>query len=388
MAASVSVALENGDEMSASDLQILPGSSRRGVNVAMLERDWEALWSAPGADGREAATMQVRTLNLLAPALAADESWMAERLTPVLLSRPSRAIVLLHASKAVSGLTSRATGICRVSAGAEARLCCEEAVIEAAGDVPVERMVQAVTPLILPDLPTFLWWKHCLPVTGERQALFDGLAALSQRVILNSAHSSDAQAAFEQIAHWIASRPFRLSDWNWARLTPWRELTARLFDPPRCREQMRSIRRLQLDCIAGEDIGAQILAMLYVGWLASRLQWNVQSVEVQTEQLTATFAAGGAPVEVTIATGCGQTTGLRKVNIETSGSQFQIWLSENDQMLRAGSLRDGERKPVHAVPFTSKEDAALLAEELDLAGSDPIYEQTVQKAAEILALAQ
>lgn len=374
--------------MSASDLQILPGNPRRGVNVAMLERDWEALWSAPGADGREAATMQVRTLNLLAPALAAEEAWMIERLTPVLLSRPSRAIVLLHDSPSVSGLTSRATGICRVSNGPEARLCCEEAIIEAAGDVPVERMVQAVTPLILPDLPTFLWWKHCLPVSGERQTLFDGLAALCQRVIVDSAQSRDARAALEQIAGWVASQPFRLSDWNWARLTPWRELTARLFDPPRCREQMRRIRRLQLDCIAGEDIGAQTLALLYVGWLASRLQWQVRTVEIQPEQLTATFASGEEMVEVTLGTGCGQTTGLRRVHLETGSAQFQIWLSEKDQMLRAESMLGGERKPVHAVPFAPQNDAALLAEELDLVGRDPIYEQTVQKAAEILASAQ
>lgn len=374
--------------MSASDLQILPGSPRRGVNVAMLERDWEALWRAPGADGREAATMQVRTLNLLAPARAADESWMIERLTPVLLSRPSRAIILLHDSSSVSGLTSRASGICRVSSGSDARLCCEEAIIEAASDVPVERMVQAVTPLILPDLPTFLWWKHCLPVSGQRQALFDGLAGLSQRVIVDSAHSRDARAALEQIAHWVASGPFRLSDWNWARLTPWRELTARLFDPPRCREQMRRVRRLQLDCIAGEDVGAQVLALLYVGWLASRLQWQVRTVEIQPEQMVATFMAGEAAVDVTLGTGCGETTGLRKVQIETDQAQFQIWLSEDGRMLHGGTLLGEERKPVHAVPFAEQNDAALLAEELDLVGHDWIYEQTVKKAAEILACAR
>lgn len=374
--------------MSATDLQILPGSPRRGVNVAMLERDWEALWSTPGADGREAATMQVRTLNLVAPAMASDESWMVERLTPVLLSRPSRAIVLLHDSAAVSGLTSRATGICRVSSSSDSRLCCEEAIIEASGDVPVERMVQAVTPLILPDLPTFLWWKHCLPVTGSRQALFDGLAELCQRVIIDSAHSRDARAALEQIAGWVASRPFRLSDWNWARLTPWRELTARLFDPPRCREQMRRIRRLQLDCVAGEDIGAQTLALLYVGWLGSRLQWQVRSVEIRPERLTASFADGDEAVEVTLGSSYGRSTGLRKVHLETDRGQFQIWLSEEDRMLRAESLLGKERKPVHAVPFASQNDAALLAEELDLVGRDHIYEQTVQKAAEILTFAR
>lgn len=374
--------------MSATDLQILPGSPRRGVNVAMLERDWEALWRAPGADGREAATMQVRTLNLIVPALAADEAWVIERLNPALLSRPSRAIVLLHDSTAMNGLTSRATGICRLTGGPDLRLCCEEATIEASADVPPERMVQAVTPLILPDLPTFLWWKHDLPVAGDRQALFDGLAALSQRVIVDSAHSRDARAAVEQIATWVTSRPFRLSDWNWARLTPWRELTARLFDPPRCREQMRRIRRLRIDCIAGEDIGAQTLAMLYVGWLASRLQWQVTAVGIQPDELEATFAGGDDVVEVRLGTRCGETTGLRKVHFETDKAQFQIWLSEKDAMLRAESLLGGERKPVHAVPFAAQDDAALLAEELDLVGRDQIFEQTVRKAAEILAFAQ
>lgn len=374
--------------MSASDLQILPGSSRPGVNVAMLERDWEALWSTPGADGREPATMQVRTLNLVAPALASDADWVMERLNPVLLSRPSRAIVLLHDSEKVSGLVSRATGICRVAGGPDGRLCCEEAIIEAASDVPVERMVQAVTPLVLPDLPTFLWWKHCLPVGAERQPLFDGLAVLCERVIVDSAHSRDARAALEQLSQWVVSRSFRLSDWNWARLTPWREVTARLFDPPRCREQMRHIRRLHLDCIAGEDIGAQTLAILYVGWLASRLQWQVRSVEIQPDELHATFTAGEETVEVLLGTGCGQTTGLRRVRLQTDSAEFHLWLAEKEGMLRAESVLPEERKLVHAVPFAPQDDTALLADELDLTGRDHIYEQTVQKAAEILTCAR
>jgi len=371
--------------MSASELQILPGSPRPGVNVAALESDWEALWSIPGTDGREAATMQVRTLNLLVPALASDETWVMERLNPVLLSRPSRVIVLLHGSSAIPGLTSRATGICRVAGGSDGRLCCEEAIIEAAEGVPVEQMVQAVTPLVLPDLPTFLWWKHCLPVASERQPLFDGLAALCERVIVDSAHSRDARATLELLSQWVATRSFRLSDWNWARLTPWRELTARLFDPPRCREQMQRIRRLHIDCIAGEDIGAQTLAMLYVGWLASRLQWQVRAVEIMPERLLATFAVGDEPVHVSLETGCGHKTGLRKVRLVTDGAEFQIWLAEEEGMLRAESVLPEERKLVHAVPFRPQEDAALLADELDLMGRDSIYEQSLQKAVEVLA---
>ena len=369
--------------MSASDVQILPGNPRPGVNVAALESDWEALWSVPGTDGKEAATMQVRTLNLLAPAFASDQDRVMEELQPVLLRHPSRAIVILHGSVTVTGLTSRATGICRTTNGSGARMCCEEAVIEA-GEVPVERIVQAATPLLLPDLPTFLWWQHSLPVESGLVSLFDGLAGLSQRVVVDSAHSRDACAALELLSGWVENSPFRLSDCNWSRLTPWRELTARLFDPPRCRTQMRRIREIHVDCIASEDIGAQTLALLYVGWLASRLGWKVGGARIQPEGLKVTFAAGDETIQVSLGIGCGEQTGLRNVRLVTGGAEFQIRCTEEETFLRAESLMAGERRLVHAVPFRPPEDAALLMEELNLAGRDAIYEQALRQAATIL----
>jgi glucose-6-phosphate dehydrogenase assembly protein OpcA len=60
---------------------------------------------------------------------------------------------------------------------------------------------------------------------------------------------------------------------NWERLAPWQELTAQAFDPPERRAAIREIDRLTIDY----EQGNVSQALMFLGWVASRLQWQPAS---------------------------------------------------------------------------------------------------------------
>ena len=61
-----------------------------------------------------------------------------------------------------------------------------------------------------------------------------------------------------------------VADLNWHRLAAWQELTAAAFDPPDRRESLVDIDQITIDYEKGNP--AQ--ALLFLGWLASRLNWK------------------------------------------------------------------------------------------------------------------
>jgi glucose-6-phosphate dehydrogenase assembly protein OpcA len=88
-----------------------------------------------------------------------------------------------------------------------------------------------------------------------------------------------------------------LGDLAWERTADWRRWTADAFEPAELRAACRRIRSVAVAC-GGETT---MDGLLYVGWLASRLDWQRGS--------------GGRP-EVTITPG-GDGTGLEAVTLET-----------------------------------------------------------------------
>ena len=66
-----------------------------------------------------------------------------------------------------------------------------------------------------------------------------------------------------------------IADLNWHRLAPWQELAAAAFDPPERRDSLLDIDRISIDYEQGN--AAQ--AWMYLGWFASRLQWEPTGYE-------------------------------------------------------------------------------------------------------------
>src|ERR1035438_5248504 len=97
--------------------------------------------------------------------------------------------------------------------------------LQAAGEV-VPDLAAVVLPLTVPDLPVILW---CRSPRLFQLPAFSQLAAIAQKVVLDSAAFGDPAAALGDLCGAAAAGRL-LADLSWTRLTRWRELIAQIFE--------------------------------------------------------------------------------------------------------------------------------------------------------------
>jgi hypothetical protein len=241
-----------------------------------MERS-DAVWSEEGTtpDAIEAALrsllierhaenegyMPARVLNMIA---FVDREWsgeIANRLRGVGRYHASRLLVLsyepgrerLGAHMSIASEGDPALG--------ELALLRETVVVEV-GDRHLHDLLTIADPLVVSDLPTLLWSPH-----GHHEVV-DELLKLSQAVLLDSVDEPDPEDAVQRACS-LSDRAY-VVDLAWLRSTPWRERTAAAFDPPRLRPELGAIESLTIR----HHPDSTVAAMLFVGWLASRLGWE------------------------------------------------------------------------------------------------------------------
>ena len=120
-----------------------------------------------------------------------------------------------------------------------------------------------VDPVIVPELLTIVWSPH-----GHDEAV-DALRKLTDVILLDSVVDPDPDEALQRVEA-LAEHAY-VVDLAWLRSTPWRERVAATFDP-------RDMREL-LPAISGVTVryrpDSTAAALLFCGWLASRLGWKV-----------------------------------------------------------------------------------------------------------------
>jgi glucose-6-phosphate dehydrogenase assembly protein OpcA len=212
-----------------------------------------------------------RTLNMVTFIDREYSGEIANRLRGVGRYHASRLILLAYEPRREQ-LDARVT----VAAEAEPQpgefaLLHETVVIEL-GAAHLDDLRGIVDPLVLTDVPTLLWSPH-----GHPEAI-DALAPLAQTVLLDSAEDPIWRVALDH-ANGLTEKLY-VVDLAWVRSSPWRERIAATFDQPP--------RRSELDTIAKVAVRHHpdytVSAMLLIGWLASRLHWQVGPLVVHTTQ--------------------------------------------------------------------------------------------------------
>src|SRR5918997_636576 len=156
----------------------------KGIDAAKLERELNAMWSemsAPGGEGGSAGVVRACVLNLVVYAEGAEErAEVDELLSEVVERHPCRAIVLS---------AERGAGETRLDA--------------------------FVAPLLVPDVPVFLWWKD---IPHYDDGLFARLAGMADRVVIDSASFDRPHEDLRQLSGLLEGGRVRLSDLNWGSL--------------------------------------------------------------------------------------------------------------------------------------------------------------------------
>ncbi|MCA1558075.1 MAG: glucose-6-phosphate dehydrogenase assembly protein OpcA, partial [Acidobacteria bacterium] len=251
------------------------------LDVQAVERELSRLWAeSAGAQGEdeETAVMRARVMNLLVY-VSSDTalSEVNELLSSVTVAHPCRAIVMFaEREREDVDIEMFVSAHCHSARADRTRnLCCEQVTLKARGRFTVE-LPSAASPLLVPDLPIFLWWRD-RPRLGD--SVFRKLSHASDRVVFDSADFLEPYTDLFSLAALLEKERAAhtgLSDLNWARLTSWRALLANFYDVREYREALDNINRVRVEYVAPQvDAGAIApKALILAGWLASRLGWR------------------------------------------------------------------------------------------------------------------
>ena len=160
-------------------------SSVRGVDVNKIEKELASMWSGvtktEGAGGSAGVT-RACALNLIVYTTPMDDhSELEDTLAQINEQHPGRTLILVvYRETATPRLEGYVSMRCRLL-GAGKQICGEQVTIEAGGPM-VDTAATAVAPLLVPDVPVYLWWKD---IPHYEDKLFDRLGQMADRIVID-----------------------------------------------------------------------------------------------------------------------------------------------------------------------------------------------------------
>jgi glucose-6-phosphate dehydrogenase assembly protein OpcA len=191
----------------------------------------------------------------------------------IAIRNPCRIIALCPVAGEDEGVKAQVSAYCPIQKQSSSTLICCEYITLTGTTAALERIGGMIPALLIGGLPKFLWWKA---TPDPNNLLFKRLAAVCNNVIVDSCNFNEPDNDLISLQALVDSG-VPLADLNWRRLAAWQELTAEAYDPPHRRASLREIDRVTIDYEKGNP--AQ--ALLFLGWLANRLDW--QPVSYQRE---------------------------------------------------------------------------------------------------------
>src|SRR5215470_10938113 len=133
------------------------------VDVVAIERELNTLWHSAaetGSDDQLPDVARACVLSLILYSRDEDAEISAGNLLDqITLSHPCRALLAIARPGASEQLDAWVSARCHLSSAAGSKqICCEQITVRFEG-VGVHALPSVVIPLLVPDLPVFLWWR-------------------------------------------------------------------------------------------------------------------------------------------------------------------------------------------------------------------------------------
>jgi len=392
-----------------------PMWDERDTSVQAIAAHLASLWAAPAAQDEGGDPLvtekglphaRASVLNLIVTvvdASAADR--VVQTLVDLGVRHPSRAIVLVpQQASAGEPIDARISTHCNESAARGDQICYEEIVLTVRGDA-ADHLSGIVAPLLIHDLPTHIWWPGDPPFADP---VFDQLIEMGDRVIIDSSDFGDLLTGLQRAAN--LRRRSGVGDLAWERLAWWQELTAQFFDAPRFRRYLPNLSRLNIryavpptasvrhdddDEVAPGVRAPMAQAVLYAGWIATRLGWRRHRtvdpmvdggfrLRLEGRHEMIDLRLEPAPTDE-VRPGELLSVRLRSLG-ETGAAEFIIDRDGDDAMVATNA--DGMTALLRRVPMPAPRESELLSSQLTFDVADPVYEDALRAAAILLASAR
>jgi len=403
----------------------------KAVRMNEIEAVIASLWKMSADNLRTGANVHVRTsvLNLVICTPDIETAQRASKILRELSSTHLARVTLLildSGEHAPSSLYAWVTLRCFSMISDLMRHCFEQATILASGSA-VRSIANIIQPLLKPDLPVYLWWLGDPP--GRDDPTFIGLVDISSRMIVDSTSFFNPEQDIGTLSALFDTVPeCALSDLNWGRITPWRQLISQFFDVPEYRSYLAGVTSIEIEhAVAplatqmrtelGDVSPNPARALLLAGWLKERLGWslaedtssndcdtdsgtyywsmvrlaNARSTRSLTPTRAKTTPANIASISIRPRVNAEMRPGsiclVRLMsNLEHKQATFTISIDNEMKLFKTSIELSHETRSRRSVSLAAvHNESELLYDELEILGHDYHFEQTLKEVTEMLA---
>jgi len=212
------------------------------------------------------------------------------------------------------------------------------------------------------DLPLYLWWQE-----EFRESIDSQLWTWVDRVIYDSHSWSDFHSQIRSLAlmQEEANRRIVLCDLNWTRLDNLRFALAQFFDHPASHHRLTKISKVRIDFAPA----FRSTALLFVGWLAARLNWQIDALKSPRElRFTGTSEQ---PIDVELREHDGQP--VHEVVLTSADVEFGVTYAKCGDLLEVSRVQTGEKRMPQLMPAGNDDPVSLIREELIRGGAHHVY---------------
>ena len=346
-----------------------------GVDVSSIEKELSALWRHQNQSA-EQAVVRACSWNLIIHCQDDEALKLATAVAESLVKTVPTRTLLVHTNPyATTGKEIEAwvSANCQVAPGGGKLLCSEEVHLESRG-AGVQHVPSLLRALLVPDVPTALWWAGAPPADASAVRL---LLSGVDRLVVDTVHAKDG--TLSRLAHVGGLLDsLILADLNWLRTASLRSLLASFFDPPAGHDPLWHVTRVRIEAT---DSGLAA-ARLMVGWLTSRLRWNVtERIPRPHGQAWRLQSKDEMPigVDIDVVMQCSRASGLASILLETaSGERFLVKDAGGDHVdIQTPAL--GKRSVLVGEPRLEE----LLVSALGARGRDRLYAVALHRAVEL-----
>jgi glucose-6-phosphate dehydrogenase assembly protein OpcA len=371
--------------------QFLSGQLKE-VDVVGIERELRKLWQTAMSSNNEdkhSSVLRACSLNLILYSEAANaESEGGNILDDISINNPCRALLAISRPSEKSQIEAWVSARCHLGGGSK-QICCEQITVLSEGQGP-EELASAVLPLLVADLPAFLWWRSA---NLQADRLKPYVSALD-RLIVDSQLSANDKNFLATIQPIIKGndRQVLLSDLNWRRLHAFRKIIAQIFESSQLQpSDLNKISQLEITYTGENNNGQQEFncataqSWLLLGWFAARLGWqktkglafrkDKQDIQVTFTAIADAKLAPGNIFQVDLHLG---SSGKVTIGYDWQ-RQFQSPLPPN--LLATTANGGGETIRLTSLSPNLSE-SYLVGQELRTLSYDPLFEQALQLVAQ------
>ncbi len=370
------------------DAQKALGLERTGKSSPqLLERLREELAKLHGGSN-------TKDNNGTSPAEYSPDAASARIADEIALRNPCRIISLIPIVGEDEGVKVQVSAYCPIQKQSSSSLVCCEYITLTGTATALERIGGMVPALLIGGLPKFIWWKA---TPDPNNALFKRLSTVCDNVIVDSCNFNEPENDLLSLQSLIENG-VPLADLNWRRVGGWQELTAESYDPPARRKALAEVDRVNIDY----EKGNPTQALLFLGWLASRLNWRAVSYEkefgdynirrfkfIAEDQRPIEAELAGVPVG-DVGDIPGDLIAIRLSSTNPEANCGTLICSETGGCMRMETQGGAQSTGVfqQITSLSEQKAEALLSQQVQRWGKEALFEESLRLTSELIKLAK